>query len=113
MKLLIDENFPQPLASYWQKKKLNIKKIQLSSKSVTDNKVRELAQKENRVIVTFDKGFIAESQESVSVMIIDFPNTNFKEIFPFLDAIISAIKGLKRKKKPFVAIYSKDGIKLK
>ncbi len=113
MKLLIDENFPQPLASYLQKKRLNIKRIQKFARSVTDKKVQELALKENRVIITFDKDFHSKSQKEVNVMIINFPNSNFEQISPFLDEIITAIKVLKRKKKPFVATYSKTGLELK
>lgn len=115
MKLLADENFPPSLISYLQKKRHDIKRIQRSLRGIPDIKVYERAVKENRIIITFDKDFLTKSEERVlgSVMIFEFPDAKPEEILPYLDVIIQTITDLKRRKKHFVAVYSKNGLELK
>lgn len=74
MKLLADENFPPTLISYLQKKRHDVKRIQRSAKGISDTKVREIAKKENRIIITFDKDLLNEGILTVSIMLFDFPN---------------------------------------
>lgn len=114
MKLLADENFPPSLVSYLQKKQHNVTRIQRSTKGTSDIRVREIAQKENRIIITFDQDFLTKdgSEINTSVMLFKFPNLKPEEITPFMEKIIQAISDLKRKKKPFVATYSKDGLEI-
>ncbi len=115
MKLLADENFPPSLISYLQKKRYDVKRIQRSAKGTSDMSVYSKAVKDNRVILTFDKDFLTKTDNltSVSVMIFDFPNLLPEEILLYLDKIVQVITDLKRKKKPFVATYSKIGLELK
>lgn len=114
MKFLADENFPPTLISDLQKKRYNIKRIQRGVK-LSDLYVAELARKENRVVVTFDKTFLMEELISVeiNVMVFDFPDLKPVEILPYLDVIIQTIKDLKRKKRKFFAAYSKEGVELR
>lgn len=112
MKLLADENFPPSLVSYLQKKRHNLKRIQRSAKGTSDISVREIAQKENRIIITFDRDFLNEDIPKVSVMLLKFPDLKPEEITPYMDKIIQATSDLKKKKKPFVATYSKDGLEV-
>lgn len=115
MKLLADENFPPSLISYLQKKWHDIKRIQRSARGISDINVYEKAVKENRIIITFDKDFLTKSKDYAlsSVMIFKFPDAKPEEILPYLDLIIQMISDLKRRKKHFVAIYSKNGLELK
>lgn len=112
MKLLADENFPPSLISYLQKKRHNVKRIQRSAKGISDVNVYEKAAQENRIIITFDKDFLTRKQNPVSVMIFDFPDMVPDEILPYLDMIIQVISSLKRRKKNFIAVYSKKGLEM-
>lgn len=113
MKLLADENFPPTLISYLQKQHHEIKRIQRSVKGISDISIREEATKENRVIITFDKDFLKESEEKLfSVVVFDFPYMKPVDIIPYMDDAISEITKLKKRKKYFTATYSVDGLKL-
>lgn len=114
MKFLADENFPPTLISALQKKRHNIKRIQRGIK-LSDLYVAEVAKKESRIVMTFDKTFLLEEQISmeINVMILDFPDLKPIEILPYLDVIIQTIKDLKRKKRKFFAIYSEKGAELR
>ncbi len=114
MKLLADENFPPSLASYLQRKKHNVKRIQRSLRGVSDSAVRKKALSEKRIIISFDKDYLksAESEENVSAMVLDFPNMKPGEIIFYMDKIINTIGQLKRKKKPFIACYSELGLEI-
>lgn len=114
MKLLADENFPPSLVSYFQKKRHDIKRIQRSSRGVSDATVREKALLEKRIVISFDKDYLksVDKPKKASVIVLDFPNTKPYGIIPHMDKIINAIVTLKRKKKSFVACYSKVGLEI-
>lgn len=115
MKLLADENFPPTLISYLQRKRHNVKRIQRSMSGVADSTVREKALLGKRIIISFDKDYLksVEGKEDVSVMVLDFPRLKPEEIIPYMDSIIDTISSLKKKKKPFSAIYSKKSLEIK
>lgn len=113
MKLLADENFPPTLISYLQKKHHDIKRIQRSTRGISDISVRERTIKENRVILSFDKDFLkTEVEESFSVIVFDFPYMRPKNIIPYMNNAVSEITKLKKRKRYFTAIYSVNGLKL-
>lgn len=114
MKLLADENFPPSLVSYLQKNRHDVKRIQRSLRGVSDLAVREKALTEKRIIISFDKDYLksVKDEEKVSVMVLDFPKFKPEEIIPYLDKVSNTLGHLKRKKKPFTAIYSKDGVEM-
>ncbi len=114
MKLLADENFPPTLVSCLQKKRHDVKRIQRSLRGVSDLAVREKALAEKRIIISFDKDYLksAEAEEKISAMVLDFPNLKPEEILPYMDGVINAINILKRKKKPFTACYSSNGLEI-
>ncbi len=115
MKLLADENFPPSLVSYLQKKRHDIKSIQRSLRGVSDLAVRQKALQEKRIIISFDRDFLKSSkaEERISVMVLDFPKLKPEEIVSYMDSITRAISNLKKKKKPFVAVYSQEGLEIK
>ena len=114
MKLLADENFPPSLVSYIQKKRHDVKRIQRSLHGVSDITVKEKALVEKRIIITFDKDYLKsiEVEIQISVMVLDFPNFKPEEILSYMDEIIITLSILKRKKKPFIACYSKNGLEI-
>lgn len=109
---MADENFPPSLIAELQKKRHDVKRIQRAARGISDVNVRLRAIKENRTIITFDKDFLKtkHGEETVSVMLFSFPNYTPEEIVPFLSGAIDKIKKLKKKKKPFTAIYSEEGV---
>jgi len=107
VKLLADENFPLSLISALQKKRHDVKRIQRTSGGVSDLSVRDIAKRENRMIITFDRDILdVKPEKQVSAMLFHFPQMTPEEILPYLDGAIEAIIKLKKKKKPFSAIYS-------
>lgn len=115
MKLLADENFPPTLISYIQKRRHNIKRIQRSTKGISDSSVRDQAIKENRVILSFDKDFLKQDNKKlvlVSVVVFDFPYTKPVDIITYMNNVISEITRLKKRRKYFTAIYSIQGLRL-
>lgn len=114
MKLLADENFPPTLVSHLQKNRHDVKRVQRTARGTSDVNIRERAQLENRIIITFDKDFLITNEIKAfpNTMILDFPRVKPEEILAFMEAIVQTIKELKRRKKPFVAVYSKKGLEL-
>lgn len=114
MKLLADENFPPTLVSYLQKKHHDVKRIQRSAKTISDISVKDIAIKENLIILTFDKDFLKTeaANKLFSVVIFDFPYLNPGEILIYMDTIIQAISKLKKRKRFFIATYSAAGLEL-
>lgn len=113
MKLVADENFPPTLISYLQKKHHNVKRIQRSTRGISDSAVREKAIKEKRIILSFDKDFLKKDDEKLfSVVVFDFPYTKPDDIIPYMDDFISEITHLKKRKKYFTATYSVEGLEL-
>lgn len=114
MKLLADENFPPSLITALQKKRCNVKRIQRTARGISDTTVRILAKREKRVVITFDKDLLVTKpvEQRVSVMLFHFPRMSPDEILPYLDSAIENIKKLKKKKKPFTAIYSQRGLEM-
>lgn len=112
MKLLADENFPPTLVSYLQRKRQDIKRIQRSLSGVSDSAVKLKALSEKRIIISFDKDYLksVKGAEKINAVVLDFPKLKPEDIIPFMDKMIRAISQLKRKKKPFIVCYSKDGL---
>lgn len=114
MKLIADENFPLGLISELQRNLHNVRRIQRTARSASDLTVVQLAKKENRIIITFDKDFlkIPQKETNPSVMVFDFPKLQPDEITPFLKQILEAISQLRKRKRPFLAIYSEKGLEI-
>lgn len=114
MKLLADEDFPPTLVSFFQKKHHNVKRIQRSTRGVSDTSVEEKAIRENRIIVTFDKDFLKKrlKQDIFSVIVFDFPYLKPTTILPYMNNAVESIIKLKRRKKYFTARYSSAGLEL-
>lgn len=114
MKLLADENFPPTLISYLQKKHHDVKRIQRSVKTISDVSIKDIAIKENLIILTFDKDFLKTERaiKLFSVVVFDFPYLEPEAILVYMDKAIESISQLKKRKKYFTAKYSVLGLKL-
>ena len=57
MKILANENIPLNSVQYLKSKGYDIKSIGLDNPSISDNEVIEIAIKEDRLIITFDRDY--------------------------------------------------------
>jgi predicted nuclease of predicted toxin-antitoxin system len=57
IKFCIDESVDFPVVTFLRKKGFDVKSISEFSRSLEDNKILNLAYKENRIIITNDKDF--------------------------------------------------------
>jgi predicted nuclease of predicted toxin-antitoxin system len=57
MKFLANENFPMPSVKLLREIKINIESITEYSPGISDIQVIQIAQKEKRIILTFDKDY--------------------------------------------------------
>lgn len=57
MDFLANENFPYPSIIILRNRGFNVKSIAEENFGITDKSVIEIAQKENRIILTFDKDY--------------------------------------------------------
>ncbi|MGK7945067.1 MAG: DUF5615 family PIN-like protein [Microcystaceae cyanobacterium] len=57
MRILADENFPKNVVEFLRQKGYDVLWIRTDFPSSSDREVLEIAQREQRVIVTFDKDF--------------------------------------------------------
>lgn len=73
--------------------------------------VWEIAKREKRIIVTFDRDFL-DDKKDVYVLFFYFPRKTPEEILPFINGSIEALKRIKRIKTPATAIYSEHGLEI-
>ena len=114
MKFLSDENIPRSIVVFLRKKGHNVKDIQEDGlRSLADENIIELAQKEKRVIITYDKDFIIspENPSAPSIILLRFPKIHPKDVIPYLNACIDSIISLETKL-PFVVILSKESMEI-
>lgn len=57
MRILANENFPADAVSALRDQGHNVVWIRTDSPGISDNEVLECAQRENRILITFDKDF--------------------------------------------------------
>lgn len=110
MKFLADENYLPSLISFLQKNFHDVKRVQRSLKGISDESVVSKSQKENRIILTFDKDLLKYPQ--IKVIVFDFPNTITDEILFTMDQFLIDLKRF-TKKKNFTLIFSKKGLEEK
>jgi predicted nuclease of predicted toxin-antitoxin system len=57
MRILADENFPRPILQALREQGHDINSVKETMRGATDREVLEQAQKDERLVVTFDKDF--------------------------------------------------------
>lgn len=57
MRFLVNENYPFPSISLLRKKGYDVKSIAENQFGISDNEVIDIAIKENRIILTFDRDY--------------------------------------------------------
>lgn len=110
MKFLADEDFPKPLVTKIQRLGRSVKTIQQKKlQGSSDETVANLALKEKRIILTFDKDFLKNQPKSLQVVIFHFPKTPTSEIIPLIEGFLKDLKQIKLSKNS-VFKFSKSGL---
>ena len=110
MKFLADEDFPKPLVVNIRDAGYSVKTIQQKNlQGSSDKLVANLALKEKRIILTFDKDFLKNKTGKLQVIIFSFPKIPTSEIIPLIDNFLKALKQIKLSKGK-VLKFSKTGL---
>lgn len=114
MKFLSDENVPRSIVIFIRKKGYDVKDIQEEKlRGLEDEKVIELAQKEHRIIITYDKDFIAspDNLHTTGIILLRFPRIHPKDVIPYLQ-VFFANKTFAELDTSFILILTQDKIEI-
>ncbi len=96
MKFLADEDFPKPLTIKIRRFGFSVKTIQQKNlQGSSDELVSNIALKEKRIILTFDKDFLKNNLEKITVVVFQFPRIPTSEILPLTESFIKDLKKYK------------------
>lgn len=114
MKFLADENIASSLVKEIRKKNFNIKDIKEEKfYGISDNAIIEMANNEDRIILTHDKDFVDtlcnSKKQHKGVVLLKFKNQSPKNVIKHFIPILSS--EIKNKFKNSLVIISEDYIK--
>lgn len=110
MKFLADEDFPKPLVIKIRQLGFSVKTIrQKNLQGVPDEFVANIALKEKRIVLTFDKDFLKNQPKTLQVIVFHFPKTPTSEINPLIDILLKDLKQIKFSKNKILK-FSKYGL---
>lgn len=110
MRFLADEDFPKPLVVKINNAGYSVKTIQQKNlQGSSDEIVTQLALKEKRIILTFDKDFLKNHTENLQVIIFSFPKTPTSEIILLINSFLKDLKQFKLSKGKALK-FSKSGL---
>ena len=93
MKFLADENVPYGVIKRLRKEGIDIISVYDVQRGITDPEVAELANQEERILITFDKDFetilFVEGLELPGLILLRFPPRNVEYIYKNLKAVLS------------------------
>lgn len=108
MKFLADEDFPKPLVTKIRNFGYSIKTIQQKNlQGSSDKTVSEIAIREKRIVLTFDKDFLENQPKNLQAVIFRFPKVPTSELIPLIAVFLKNLsqKLVKRK----ILKFSKQG----
>lgn len=96
MKFLADEDFPKPLVIKIRSLGHLVKTVQQKNlQGSSDEIVADLALKEKRIILTFDKDFLKNQPRNLQAVIFHLPKTQTSEIIPLIDNFLKDLEQIK------------------
>ncbi|OGE18988.1 hypothetical protein A3J19_00170 [Candidatus Daviesbacteria bacterium RIFCSPLOWO2_02_FULL_41_8] len=99
MRFLADEDFPKPLVVKIRSAGYSVKTIQQKAlQGSSDEIVANLALKEKRILLTFDKDFFKNQTANLQVIIFSFPKTPTSEIILLTPNFLKELKQFKLSK---------------
>lgn len=115
MRFLADENFPTTLVNDLQKLGHNVKRIgRKTFRGFSDVYLIDFAQKEKRILLTFDKEFLRPEKTAgqINVVVFSFPKIKPLEITPYLTPLIQKLIQFIKRKKSFIVLLTREGLKV-
>lgn len=110
MKFLADEDFPKPLVVKIRQSGFSVKTIQQKNlQGVSDKSVANLALKEKRIVLTFDKDFLRNQPKNLQAVIFHFPKIPTSEIIPSIENFLNELKQIKLSKGKTLK-FNKNGL---
>lgn len=110
MKFLADEDFPKPLVVKIRSLGYSVKTIQQKNlQGSSDEVVTEIALKEKRIILTFDKNFPENKSKNLQAIIFHFPKAPTSEIILSIENFIKDLKLIKMTRGKILK-FSKNGL---
>lgn len=96
MKFLADEDFPKPLVVKIRSFGHSVKTIQQKNlQGSSDEVVCDLALKERRIILTFDKNFPRDKPKNLQAVIFHFPKVPTSEIILLMENFLADLSKVK------------------
>ena len=93
MKFLADENIPYRVVKRLREDGVDIISVYDVGRGITDSEVAELANREGRILVTFDKDFgtilFVEGLKLPGLILLRFPPRNVEYIYKNLKVVLS------------------------
>lgn len=109
MKFLADEDFPKPLVSKIRSLGHSVKTVQQKNlQGSSDEVVANLALKEKRIVLTFDKDFLKNKSKDLQAVIFHFPKIPTSEIILLMENFLADVSKVKFSKGK-VLKFSKNG----
>ncbi len=110
MKFLADEDFPKPLVTKIRSLGHLVKTVQQKNLQGSPDKIiANLALKEKRIILTFDKDFFKNQTENLQVIIFSFPKIPTSEIILLIGNFLKDLKQFKLSRSKTLK-FSKSGL---
>ena len=112
MRFLADESFPKVVAVAIGKFGHSVRTVQQKGiNSSSDEIVGDVAQKERRILLTFDKDFLERKINSSLVIVFYFPKVPIEDILVLLDGFINELEKLKLSRYKILK-FSKSGLEV-
>lgn len=107
MKFLADENLPNSIIQFFKKRGYDIRDIKTTGwRQISDKSLAALAEEESRVIVTYDKDFLAPvggKRLGFSAVVLNFPGMSPRQTLPYIALVLDQLSAQKIKQ-PFVVL---------
>lgn len=110
MKFLADEDFPKPLTVKIRNLDFSVRTIQQKNlQGSSDETVANIALKEKRIILTFDKDFLKNQPSSLKAVVFEFPKKPTLDIIPLIETFLNKLSRVKFSKLR-VLKFNKNGL---
>jgi len=110
MKFLADEDFPKPLTGKIRNLGYSVRTIQEKKlQGSSDEVVADIAKKEQRIILTFDKDFLKNQLQNLPIVVFHFPKIPTAEIISLIDNFLKKLGSIKLLKGKIYQ-FSKSGL---
>lgn len=115
MKFLADVNLPREISIYIANQCHEVKNLaEAKLREIPDDKVVQIANRENRIILSYDKDFLLSGQVSklpYKAIVLHFPKQKPSQVKPYLKPLLAYLQKIGNRKN-FIIIISKHGLEV-